>query len=194
MDSEAKATIKRLYLLRHCKAEGQDSYAPLTAKGMHQANILADLMVEFGITGIRCSPFVRATSSIMPFSLKTGIPVTVDEELAERRLGICPTEDWKAALKATFENDMLAYPEGESSKTALERGRAALHRALTLQGATPLIVTHGNLLTLLLCSFDKRFGFDEWERMKSPALYLVETRGTISNVISMEEQCHVLDV
>ncbi|HWI60619.1 MAG TPA: hypothetical protein VNT75_02140 [Symbiobacteriaceae bacterium] len=41
------------------------------------------------------------------------------------------------------------------------------------QAEAAVIVTHGNLMTLLLKRFDHRFGFAEWRALSNPDVYLV---------------------
>ena len=36
-----------------------------------------------------------------------------------------------------------------------------------------VLVTHGNLMTLLLKHFDPRIGFTEWQRLTNPDVYRV---------------------
>ena len=36
------------------------------------------------------------------------------------------------------------------------------------------LVTHGNLLTLILRSFETRFGFQAWEHLSNPDVYCLE--------------------
>ncbi|MFZ7946106.1 histidine phosphatase family protein [Neobacillus sp. 19] len=37
-----------------------------------------------------------------------------------------------------------------------------------------IIVTHGNLMSLLLKHFNKDFGFDDWKSLSNPDVYLLE--------------------
>lgn len=37
------------------------------------------------------------------------------------------------------------------------------------------VVTHGNLLSLIIKKFDVNFGFEEWARLTNPDLYILES-------------------
>ena len=51
---------------------------------------------------------------------------------------------------------------------------ADLVREVELHAAeVTLLVTHGNLMTLLLKHFDQRIGFVEWQRLTNPDVYRV---------------------
>ncbi|WP_432355659.1 histidine phosphatase family protein [Sporosarcina sp. A2] len=73
--------MKRLYLIRHCEAEGQAADAPLTQNGMKQAELIADFFSTRHVDRIISSPFKRALQSIFPFTIKAGIPLETDERL-----------------------------------------------------------------------------------------------------------------
>lgn len=45
-----------------------------------------------------------------------------------------------------------------------------------------LIVTHGNIMSLLLNHFDKQFDFDEWKALKNPDLYAIDESSQIKHV------------
>lgn len=73
------------------------------------------------------------------------------------------------ALNKTFNDFNLKYENGESSAEAMKRGAAALQGAKK-NGECPLIVTHGNLLTLIMHSIKPEIGFDFWKKLKTPHL------------------------
>ena len=41
-----------------------------------------------------------------------------------------------------------------------------------------LLVTHGNLMTLLLKQFDNRIGFPEWQQLTNPDIYRIRRAGS----------------
>jgi 2,3-bisphosphoglycerate-dependent phosphoglycerate mutase len=53
-----------IYIVRHCKAEGQSPDANLTDEGYLQAERLAEFLYDKKIESIICSPFVRANQSL----------------------------------------------------------------------------------------------------------------------------------
>jgi 2,3-bisphosphoglycerate-dependent phosphoglycerate mutase len=93
--------MKIIYLVRHCKAEGQHPEAPLTAEGKKQAEELADFFSDMSIQTIITSPFLRAHQSIEPLVRKLNIDIKVDERLSERILSTNEYPDWLQRLKDT---------------------------------------------------------------------------------------------
>src|SRR5687768_12125919 len=111
-----------LYVVRHCKATGQEPDSPLTEEGVIQAKNLAAFFQKREVSKIVSSPFARAVSSIEPFSEQSGIPVEIDERLRERVLSSENLEDWREKLERTFVERDLVFAGGESSSEAAGRG------------------------------------------------------------------------
>jgi 2,3-bisphosphoglycerate-dependent phosphoglycerate mutase len=40
-----------------------------------------------------------------------------------------------------------------------------------------VVVTHGNLMSLLFMFYNKDFGFDNWERLSNPDVFLLSKEG-----------------
>lgn len=164
---------RTLYLVRHCSAAGQHPDAPLTAEGQRQAARLAERLGSMPINQIVASPFRRAQDSIAPLAVRLGLPVFTDERLAERVLCAGELPDWRAALRRSFEDMEQCLEGGESSRAAQARGVAAIADALADPAHTTVLVTHGNLMALLLHHFDSRHGYDTWVALANPDVYRV---------------------
>ena len=142
--------VRHLFLVRHCESTGQEASAPLTAVGQTQAIRLADYLETLGVELLVSSPYTRAQQSIAPLAQRLGLPVELDPRLAERVLSAAPLEHWREAIRQTFEDLALARPGGESSRTAMARGRATIDALLARPVRSLVVVTHGNLMTLIL--------------------------------------------
>jgi 2,3-bisphosphoglycerate-dependent phosphoglycerate mutase len=162
---------KRLFLVRHCESTGQEPSASLTTVGRAQAVLLADHLATAGVDLLVSSPYTRAQQSIVPLAQRLGLTVETDTRLVERMLSAAPLVQWRTALRQTFADLDLVWPGGESSRTAMARGRAALDALLARPAHAPVVVTHGNLMTLLLHSFQPQFGFQTWENLSNPDVY-----------------------
>jgi 2,3-bisphosphoglycerate-dependent phosphoglycerate mutase len=169
--------VKRLFLVRHCESTGQDASAPLTARGQTQAIHLADYLETLGVDLLVSSPYTRAQQSVAPLAQRLGLSVEIDARLAERVLSGAPLAQWREAIRQTFVERDLAWPGGESSRTAMARGRAAIDALLARLERTSVVVTHGNLMTLILRSFAPQFGFQSWEQLSNPDVYCLAAQG-----------------
>jgi 2,3-bisphosphoglycerate-dependent phosphoglycerate mutase len=163
-----------LYLVRHCQATGQEPDAPLTEIGRQQAIALADRFGEVPIERIISSPFVRALQSIKPLSTRLGLEVERDERLIERALSSVPLDNWRELLAETFADLDLSFEGGESSRTAMMRGVEVARQAVEKSTKPTVLVTHGNLMTLILRHFDDQIGFDVWDSLQNPDVFCVK--------------------
>jgi 2,3-bisphosphoglycerate-dependent phosphoglycerate mutase len=166
-------TSPSFYLVRHCRATGQSPDASLTAEGMAQAGLLAELLAPLGIARILSSPFARARDSVAPLAARLGIPVETDDRLIERVLTTEPLPDWRAHLARSFDDDNYQLAGGESSHAATARAVAVLEEARPHPARATVVVTHGNLLALLLRHYDSRAGFAAWDALTNPDVYRV---------------------
>lgn len=162
-----------LYVVRHCQAMGQEPDAPLTKTGQQQAIVLIDRLSHAGIQRIVASPFVRAYQSIVPLAEHLGLPIEVDPRLVERVLSPIPLDNWREQLAKTFVDLDLCFEGGESSRTAMMRSVAVVDEVMQQATSPAVIVTHGNLMTLILKYFNQRIGFTEWENLQNPDVYCV---------------------
>lgn len=175
----------QLYVIRHCEATGQSPDAPLTAKGFEQAELLSQFLKNMRIERVVCSPYLRAQQSITPFVRQSNTPLTVDNRLAERVLSDTNMDNWLHCLRQTFDDFDLSFSGGESSTHAMDRVVHAITDLVSTETTRNAVVTHGNLMTLLLRHFDSRFGFDEWAKLTNPDVFLVsvhENSATVQRV------------
>lgn len=163
----------RLYLIRHCQAAGQAMEAELTEAGRRQAERLAELLAETDIGRIVSSPMRRACQSAEPLAYRLGLPVEVEPRLIERVLCAVDRPDWLEQLRAGFDDLDRCLPGGESSREATARGAAVLD-ALRADGRTAAVVTHGNLLTLMLRHLDGTADFATWQALTNPDAFQID--------------------
>lgn len=166
--------MTKLYLIRHCQATGQQPDAALTTEGKIQAEKLAQLLVDTGITRIVSSPFARAIQSIEPLARRLRLEIELDPRLQERVLSNERLPTWRENLHETFDQLDLRLPGGESSREAMQRANSAVQDILHQgQRSSTAIVSHGNLSTLLLKHFDPAIGFSTWENMTTPDVFCI---------------------
>jgi 2,3-bisphosphoglycerate-dependent phosphoglycerate mutase len=172
-NSQTVAGQTLLYLVRHCQSAGQAPEAPLTPLGHQQAEQLADVLTGRGIVRIVSSTYLRARQSIEPLAARLGLRLETDERLVERMLSAEWLDDWRERLQAAWDDHDLVLPGGESSRAATARGMAALKEILADARQPTVVVSHGNLIALLLHAFDGRPGFSTWEALSNPDLFEV---------------------
>lgn len=160
--------LKKIYVIRHCEAEGQLPEARLTKKGYQQALKLSSYFSEMNIERILSSPFIRAIETIQPFAEIFDIKVEKNENLTERVLSNQNLPDWLEKLSKTFDDNELKYEGGESSREAMQRIVGVVEEVFKSEYNNAIIVTHGNLMSLLLKFYNNHFGFENWKNLSNP--------------------------
>ncbi|KHE71183.1 histidine phosphatase family protein [Halobacillus sp. BBL2006] len=171
--------MDKLLLVRHSETEGQHEDSPLTKLGVRQAQALASFLERsgHGVDRIISSPFLRAIETIKPFAMNKGLSIDTDERLEERILSHEPLDDWEEVLHDTFQDPSLKLNGGESSDEAKERVLSLINELEGEDCGNVLLVTHGNLLALLLQKYNREIGFYDWKRLTRPDVFLVQKQG-----------------
>lgn len=163
--------MKTVYLVRHASAEGQPIDAPLTEQGRKQALALVEFFKQKEIDLIFSSPFKRAIDTIKPLSDSKKINIIEDSRLGERVLSTVSFEDWRDKLKQSFDDFDLVFEGGESHTAGMERAKSLLEDILCSKDENILLVSHGNMTTLLMRYFNESFGYDCLMEMTNPDVF-----------------------
>ena len=166
--------VRRLILIRHCQATGQEPDAPLTVAGLRQAESLRDFLAGQSIDAVVASEYRRATQTVEPLAAALGLAVRVDARLNERKLSEKPIDHWREIVRDSFTDPDLRGAEGESAREVSERAWAGLNDLLACGCQLPVVVTHGNLMSLVLHSLDPAFGYEGWAGLSNPDVFLLE--------------------
>ncbi|MEY2929871.1 MAG: hypothetical protein RL033_620 [Pseudomonadota bacterium] len=169
----ALEAMQEIVLVRHAAASGQDPEAPLTAEGHARAAQLVEALRQLDIERVVSSPFLRAIQSVEPFARSVGLVVETDQRLCERVLSARSLPDWREHLRRAFNDLDYRLEDGESSRAAQTRAVAAVLEAAA-GGQRCVIVTHGNLLALLLRWVDDQVGYELWAGLSNPDLFVIE--------------------
>ena len=164
---------RKLLLVRHCQASGQELDATLTEVGAKQAETLAGFLSDMGVDKIVSSTYPRAQQSIQPFATSMGLAIQIDHRLDERKLSTSPIDNWREVVRDSFDDLDLRAPGGESAREVLTRGWACLIDLLDNGWVLPLAVTHGNLMAPVLASLDSGFGYSGWEKLSNPDVFIL---------------------
>lgn len=76
-------------LVRHAAAgdreqwDGDDFHRPLDARGRREAAELVELLRPYDVRRVVSSPYVRCVQTVEPLAAALGVPVEVDDRLAE---------------------------------------------------------------------------------------------------------------
>jgi len=165
--------LSALYLVRHAHAEWTpDENRPLSVQGSEDAARVASILSVYPISAIYSSPSHRACQTITPLAKRLGLSILMEPDLEERRLGDGVFEDFFKAVETTWQNPSFAHRGGESSIIAQKRGIAVVQRLLEQHPAEHIVLsTHGNLMALILQTFDPSIDFMFWKSLTMPDIY-----------------------
>lgn len=164
---------KIIYAVRHCQAKGQAFDDELTNEGLIDAQKLAGFFKGLEVDTIISSPFLRAVQTAAPLAEKRKLELNLDERLSERVMSGKSMEDWKDRLKDTFDDLALSFEGGESNQSGMERVHSLLTEIAAAKENHTVLVSHGNLITLLLKSFEDTHGYDTLMSMTNPDVYKI---------------------
>lgn len=119
----------------------------------------------------------RAIQTIEPFTKEKNLNIQIDERLSERILTTENYPDWMDKLEQTFENLDLKFEGGESSREASKRIFDVIEEVKESDVENTIIVSHGNIITLLLKKLDKDVSFEDWKKITNPDVFLIEYSG-----------------
>ena len=172
--------LTTFYLVRHAHARwSQDENRPLSAMGIKDAVHVGNKLCKHPITLIYSSPAKRARQTISPLAELLGIPIQIEPDLQERKLGSGVFDDFFKAVEVTWQDPSFAHLGGESSVNAQKRGIAMVQQLLERHPTEHIVLsTHGNLMALILQAFDPSVDFMFWKSLSMPDIFQLTTNQT----------------
>ena len=83
--------MTHLYYVRHAQPDysvHDDLTRPLTEKGMRDCALVTDFLTDKSIDRVFSSPYKRAVDTVQPFAAQAHLPVTLIDDLRERRIDL----------------------------------------------------------------------------------------------------------
>jgi len=159
--------------------EERDDERPLTEEGRRAAEQLADELEPYVITSAYSSPYQRAIETVTPTAQRRGLEVHLLPDLRERRLTLQPASDWADHLERAWADPDYALEGAESGRQAQRRAIALLDllRTRHMDGGRLLVGSHGNLISLILQTFEPEVDHAFHLAMPMPAIYHLEHDG-----------------
>lgn len=177
-----------VYFVRHADSafvEGQERERGLSEQGARDAKVIKELLQDEPLDVFVSSPYVRSVETIQELADWKGKPIKQFEDLRERNIGRFAPLSFADAKRKVYEEPQFAFPEGESSLEAADRAvQALLSLLVQYEGLTLLLGTHGDIMTLMLQTFDPRYGFEFWRSTTMPDIYRVHFDGTALKQVS----------
>lgn len=175
-----------LYFVRHAHSayeHGRELERGLSVEGRAEALSVCRRLEKEQIEVFVSSPYRRALDTIAPLAEYAGQNIGIYDELRERLVSgerDLGAEGFAEAKRRCYEDMDYCPPGGESSRQAQGRALPVIQRLLREHSGKRIAVgTHGDLLTLMLGSFDARYGYGFWQRLSMPDVYVARFVGEI---------------
>ena len=174
-----------IYMVRHAESPfdfGNESTRGLSEEGFAAAERVAHLFAEIDVHYIASSAYTRAKQTIQYLAEHKKLPIIEYEELIERPIkGLDYRGTWDVlyeAIRRSFEDIDYALEGGESTRQAQQRSVPIIEKLLDEQrGNNVVIGTHGNIMTIIMNHYDKKYGFEFWDQTSKPDIYKLTFEG-----------------
>ncbi|MEK3767337.1 histidine phosphatase family protein [Paenibacillus sp. FSL R5-0887] len=171
-----------IYMVRHAVSPfvlGNERERGLSEKGHADAYRIKELLAEEKITYFVSSPYRRAVETIKYLAEASNQEIELYEELRERAIGSAEIEisedDFLQGIRTSFSDKQYKMPDGESTQEAQERAIPVIKQLIQQhKGGKIALGTHGNIMTIILNYFDKKYGYEFFEQTSKPDIYKLE--------------------
>ena len=172
----------RVWLLRHAESEipnifhGAESDVGLSERGARQVQAAATILASYGANAVVSSGLRRALLTAEPIAAACGLPLRIEPELHERRVGILqgmptrPPHPLWVETTQRWQNGETAYAtQGAESFDDIRERIVPVWRRLTVESAEQsiIIVAHGVVIQVLLLSILPGYSPADWQRIGS---------------------------
>jgi len=173
-----------LYFVRHAHSayeHGRELERRLSDSGKAEASAVCRRLEQENIEVFVSSPYQRAVDTIAPLAEYAGKTIELHDALRERLVSgkqdLGP-EGFAEAKRRCYEDLDYCPPGGESSRQARARVLPVIRRLLREHAGKRIAVgTHGDVLTLMLGSWDEQYGYSFWQGLSMPDAYRVRFEG-----------------
>jgi len=168
-----------LYFVRHAHStySPDERRRPLSDKGQADARRLFETFQEIPIDRFYSSPYQRAIETVAPLAEARRQPIIEVEELRERLLAPGELDGFQEAVMYVWQHPNDNPFGGETNKEAAQRIRQFIDELVEKHSDEIVVLgTHGNIMVLLLETFDPTFDYTFWKFLPMPAVCRMEVK------------------
>lgn len=173
-----------LYFVRHAHSKyehGRELERGLSDSGKAEAMAACRRLEKEKIEVFVSSPYQRAVETLAPLAEYAAKTIKLYDALHERLVSgeqdLGP-ERFAEAKRRCYEDPDYCPPGGESSRQARSRALPVIGQLLREHAGKRIAVgTHGDVLTLMLGSWDPQYDYSFWQQLSMPDVYRVRFDG-----------------
>ena len=168
--------MKTIYLIRHAQSSPSHvdhiKFWPLSPLGKKQAEQLSRLLINFNLTQLYSSPYIRCINTILPFSNFSGLKIIERDGLREHMILTTIQDGFERVWKKTWTDFNYRPPGGE---TAYECQQRIIKELYNIANESPHnssvgVCTHGNIIGLFMSSLKTSFSYAETISLRNPEI------------------------
>ncbi|MGE7988081.1 histidine phosphatase family protein [Lysinibacillus fusiformis] len=163
-----------LYFVRHAHADySEDEYRrPLSLKGIKDVERVTSLFNDQRIDAVYSSLYKRAIQTVQGIAKYHDVPIQTVDALKERQLANGALENFREALQRVWQEPSFAWTGGESNQQAMTRAVQSLQSIILSHPHDNIVIgTHGNIMVLMMQSFDTQYDYEFWQKLTMPDVY-----------------------
>ena len=170
--------MTKVYFVRHAEPNynnRDDMSRELSAKGMVDRKLVTWFLSDKNIEVVLSSPFKRAFDTVAHFADSKGLSIEIIDDFRERKVDSIWIEDFSAFSKSQWADFDYKLSDGESLNEVQSRNISALNSVLEkYKGKNIVIGSHGTALSTIINCYDKSFGYEDFERIRTVMPWIVE--------------------
>ena len=170
--------MTKIYFVRHAEPNynnHDDITRELTVKGMADRELVTRFLSDKNITVVLSSPYKRAVDTVAHFADSKGMNIEIVDDFRERKVDSVWIEDFKAFSKAQWADFDYKLSDGESLNDVQSRNVAALKIVIEkYKDRNIAIGSHGTALSTIINYYDKSFGYEDFEKIRTVMPWIVE--------------------
>lgn len=180
-----------VYFVRHAEPNynnHNDMTRELSVKGMADRKLVTQFLIDKDVDVVLSSPFKRAVDTVAHFADNKGLNIEIIDDFRERKVDSIWIEDFTTFSKAQWADFDFKLSDGESLNEVQSRNIAALNEVLKKhKDKVAVIGSHGTALSTIVNYYDKSFGYDEFEKIRTLMPWIVKLTFQNKECIGIEQ-------
>ena len=147
----------------------------LSAKGLRDRLLVTEFLQTKRIDFVFSSPYRRAVETISDFAEKRRLEISLVNDFRERKVGNGWINNFDEFCQRQWNDFSFKLDDGESLHEVQTRNVTTLNFLLKRFPEKRLAVgSHGTALSTIINYYDKRFGYNEFRRIKNVMPWIVQ--------------------
>lgn len=155
---------------------------------MEDRKLVTNFLSDKKIDAVLSSPYRRAVDTVSEFAKSQDLTIQIVEDFRERRIDSGWIADFLSFSRAQWADFDYKLSDGECLREVQERNIRALNRVLEeYHGKTVAVGSHGTALSTIVNYYDRRFGYQEFDKIRALMPWIVRFTFHGKNCVDIEQ-------